>query len=412
MKPRVLLLAHRVPFPPNRGDRIRCWQLLRSLAEQADVSLAAIADEPVSPATYDQLAQVCEQVFLPRVQCLPRLFRGAMHFARGRSISEGMFYSPALAKTIVAWHSQHPFDATIVYCSSMFPYVATPAWAQTPVFVDLIDVDSQKWTDYADQASFAKRWLYRCEAKAVERLESRIVATADAVALTTPGESAVLEMKFPDARPQVMTNGVDFQYFRPVSGSLPGRIAFVGVLNYWPNVQGMLWFIEHVWQRLRAAVPNATLEIIGREPCRQLLKYDQQQNIRICANVADIRPHLAAAEVAIAPLHIARGIQNKVLEALAMQRAVVASPAVCRGLSARPGEHLLCAASPDEWVADLQRLLTDASERECLANAGRRFVETHHDWVHCLQPLREWLSAHVPASSAPLTPEFVTTSST
>lgn len=409
MKPRVLLLAHRVPFPPDRGDRIRCWQLLRSLAEQADVSLAAIADEPVSPASQNQLAQVCEQVFLPRLQRLPRLCRGAAYLARGRSISEGMFYLPALAKTIADWHSYRPFDAVIVYCSSMFPYVATPAWSQTPTFVDLIDVDSQKWTDYADQAPVFKRWLYRHEAHAVEQLEARIATIADAIALTTPGEAAVLQAKFPGMQPQVMTNGVDFHHFQPTAGAVPGRLAFVGVLNYWPNVQGMLWFIVHVWERLRAAVPHATLEIIGRQPCRQLLRFDQKQNIRICADVADIRPHLAAGEVAIAPLQIARGIQNKVLEALAMQRAVVASPAVCRGLSARPGEHLLCATSAAEWVEQLQHLLTDASARDRLASAGRRFVETHHDWAHCLQPLRQWLAAHTQSAAAPSKSEFAWT---
>lgn len=409
MKPRVLLLAHRVPFPPDRGDRIRCWRLLLALAEQADVSLAATADEPVSPASQEQLAQVCQQVFLPRLQRLPRLCRGVMSLGSGRSVSEGMFFSPTLAKTVAAWHAEQPFDAVIVYCSSMFPYVAGPEWSQTPVFVDLIDVDSQKWMDYAVQASTFKRWLYRREARAVRQLEARIAATADAIALTTPGEAAVLQSHLPDAQPTVMTNGVDLCHFQPAAGAVAGRIAFVGVLNYWPNVQGMLWFIEHVWDQLRALVPTATLEIIGRQPCRQLLRYDQQRNIRICADVADIRPHLAAAEIAIAPLQIARGIQNKVLEALAMERAVVAAPAVCRGLAARPGEHLLCATSAAEWVAHLQHLLVDSAARQRLATAGRRFVETHHDWAHCLEPLREWLAACTRPSSAASSPEFART---
>ena len=409
MKPRVLLLAHRVPYPPDRGDRIRCWHLLQTLAERADVSLAAIADEPVAPASRDQLAQVCQQAFLPRLQRLPRLWRGAVNLARGRSVSEGMFYSPALARTVAAWHVQQPFDAVIVYCSSMFPYVATPAWSQTPIFVDLIDVDSQKWTDYADQAPLFKRWLYRREARAVKKLEARIAATADAIALTTPGEAAVLQAQLPDALPQVMTNGVDFRHFQAATTAVPGRITFVGVLNYWPNVQGILWFVEHVWDRLRAAVPTATLEIVGRQPCRQLLRLDQQRNIRLCADVADIRPHLAAAEVAIAPLQIARGIQNKVLEALAMERAVVASPAVCRGLAARLGEHLLCATSAAEWVSHLQHLLTDSSARLRLATAGRHFVETHHDWTHCLEPLRQWLTARTGPSSAPVKAELAWT---
>lgn len=402
MKPRVLMLTQRVPYPPDRGDRIRAWQVLQYASRFADVSLGAISDEAVLPSTREKLAATCEQVALVPLRGITRKLRGAWSLACGRSVSQGMFASPELARAIERWHADQPFDAVIVYCSSMFPYVAGGPWHDVPKWVDLVDVDSQKWADYAQAARGPQRWLYARESKTVAALEHHIAREADVIAITTPAEARLLRARCPQSTPTVVENGVDFQYFAPQGESVPARLAFVGVLDYMPNVQGVLWFIEHVWPRIRQAHANATFEIVGRNPVAALRKLHAVAGVSVWANVPDVRPHVAAAELIVAPLQIARGVQNKVLEALAMERAVIATPAACQGLATIADEHLICASSADEWCDAAVSLLNDRRRREQLASAGRRFVVQHHCWNRCLAPLEQWLGQLLgsPASRA------------
>jgi sugar transferase (PEP-CTERM/EpsH1 system associated) len=391
MKPRVLLLTHRVPYPPDRGDRIRCWHLLQQLAKSADVSLAATADEPIAPETRDKLDFHCEQVCLVRLPRWKRLSAAAAALTTGTSISEAAFHSRALAGVIDNWHRQNAFDAVVVYCSSMFPYVER--WSDVPKLVDLIDVDSAKWQSYAESAGIVKRRLFAREAKLVARLERRIVASEAAIALTTAREASLLRRSCPQAEPLVVTNGVDCDYFRTRQPSTPGRIVFTGVLNYHPNMQGILWFVQQVWPRLLQACPSMTLEIVGRSPTAAIRRLNGKSNIAVVADVPDVRPYLAQAEIIIAPLHIARGIQNKALEAMAMQRAVVVSPAVASGLSAKPREHFLVADDAPQWVEQLTKLHRHEELRDRIAAQARRYVETHHHWTTCLAPITRWLEA-------------------
>jgi sugar transferase (PEP-CTERM/EpsH1 system associated) len=390
MKPRVLLLTHRVPYPPDRGDRIRAWQVLQQLAAQAEVSLAALADEPVAPATHRKLSSLCEQV---SIVALPRWNKpraAVVSLFSGDSISERVFFSAKLARTIEAWRHQRAFEGVVVYCSSMYPYVA--GWCDIPRLVDLIDVDSAKWMSYADEAGLAQRWLYRREARLVGQLERRIV-DASTVALTTRREAELLQRSCPDAEPLVVSNGVDGQYFQCQEPALAGRIVFTGVLDYHPNVQGMLWFAEHVWPQLVRQFPELTLEIVGRNPAPAIRARQARGGISISANVPDVRPHLANAEIVVAPLQIARGIQNKVLEAMAMERPVVASAAVAAGLMATVGEHLLVADTAEQWIERVALLHSDALLRQRLSAAARRYVEQHHDWSSCLRPIIDRLTS-------------------
>jgi glycosyltransferase involved in cell wall biosynthesis len=211
------------------------------------------------------------------------------------------------------------------------------------------------------------------------------------VALTTEREAELLRRSCPAAEPLVVTNGVDCDYFHTEQPSRPGRIVFTGVLNYHPNVQGILWFVQQVWPRMSALFPGLTLEIVGRSPTAAVRKLHGQSNIAVVADVPDVRPHLAEAEIVVAPLHIARGIQNKALEAMAMHRAVVVSPAVAAGLSSTPGEHFVVANDAPQWIEQLSKLHLDRELRDRVAARARAFVEAHHDWTTCLQPITDWL---------------------
>ncbi len=402
MKRRILLLTHRVPHPPNRGDRIRAWQMLQYLSRENDVYLASPADEPVSRESQAELARHCAEFHTPPLGRLSRWKRGAWAACSGRPISQGMFAQPALQNAIERWQRAQPFDAAIVYCSTMFPYVEGPLWHRVPKLVDLIDVDSRKWQDFAHGAQGWRKQLYQREANAVAKLERRIVQRADAVTVTTAVEAQILREVTLEACPLVIPNGVELppQESTPAA-SIPGRLAFVGVLDYRPNVDGIVWFVEQVWPRIIATHPHATLEIVGRNPTTQVSELGRVRGITVVANPPVISPHLQAAEIVIAPLHIARGVQNKVLEALAQRRATIVTSAACQGLTVTAGQQFAVANGADAWQAAVQQLLDSPARRTELAEAGFAYVQEHHQWEACLAPLGDWLQEVCPRELTP-----------
>lgn len=398
---KVLLLTHRVPFPPDRGDRIRAWQMLRQLAVDNDVYLGATADEPVTTATRQTLSEYCAEYHIAPLGRTTRWSRGAWAMCNGLPVSQGMFAQPRLQEVINRWQRAHTFDAAVVYCSTMFPYLEGAAWRAVPKLVDLIDVDSRKWQDYAHVAQGWRKQIYQREAEAIAELERRIVERADAVAVTTAVEAELLRQVTLEARPLVIANGVDLPAAPvPLARSTPGRLVFVGVLDYLPNVQGIAWFVDQIWPQIRLNHANATLEIVGRNPTSAIRDLGSLPGIRIHPNVPDVRTHIQGAEIVIAPLRIARGVQNKVLEGMAENRATVVSPAACQGINVTPGKHVLVADSPADWRQAINDLLTSPLRREELARAGYEFVCEQHHWSACLAPLTDWIEQVSPPTVA------------
>ena len=185
------MLTHRFPYPPNRGDRIRSYNLLRVLNQNCDVTLASIVDEPVSQSQLLHVQKFSEQVLISRPGKLKRLFNAAKSILTRKSITEGMFASPLLAKQVLKIHQQNPFDVVLVFCSSMFPYIDYPAFANARIVVDLVDVDSRKWEQMSQDSGFPKNQIFQRESRRVKELEQRIADTADAVTLVSDDEAAV-----------------------------------------------------------------------------------------------------------------------------------------------------------------------------------------------------------------------------
>jgi sugar transferase (PEP-CTERM/EpsH1 system associated) len=417
-RPQILMLVHRVPYPPNRGDRIRSYHLLRFLAQRADVWLATLADEPVAAGTNAALAGLCRQVAIEPVGG-SRWLRGALSLAMGRSATEGLFACGALRRTIGRWRRQVRWDAVLVFCSSMLPYADLPALCGIPLVVDLVDVDSQKFLDYAALARAPRRWLYRLEGQRLRRLECTLPGRAQAILLVSEAEADLYRRICPNDRTLALPNGVDLDYFQPASQAastwepLPEHVrpslVFVGALDYHANVDGVRWFVHEVWPHLRKALPKLTLALVGRKPVPAVQKLAQAGGIRVFADVPDVRPYLAAADLAIAPLRIARGVQNKVLEALAMGKPVVASPQAAEGLTAAESGALCVASSAQEWIDQITRWMADPAGRAALGRAGRDYVAAHHAWSQTLAPLASLLqlpadpTAHPAAHPSPLT---------
>jgi len=389
----LLYLVHRLPYPPDRGDRIRSWHLLRFLAEHARVDVACLADEPVTDEQRRALAAVCRRVAIVPLDRRVRWFHAARSLARGRSATEGLFHSRQLVRTLTDWASETRYNRVVAFCSSMAPYLDLPALSGVAKFCDLVDVDSQKWFDYAATARGLKRRLFALEGRRVRKLEMNLAHQTEALLVVSQPEAGLLHRFCPMANVHAIANGVDLDYFHNPKSKIqnPKSLVFVGALDYRANIDGVTWFCRQVLPRVRARYPQAVVSLVGRNPLSAVRELASLPGVELVGQVPDIRPFVVAATVAIAPLRVARGIQNKVLEGAALGKPVISSSAALEGFDLVPGEHVLRADTPDEWLAAISLLFDDPAERDRLAAAGQAFVEEHHTWSARLAPLADLL---------------------
>ena len=391
---RVLFLAHRVPYPPNRGDRIRSFHWLEYLSRRAEVHLAFLAEQEPPEESIDALEAMCARVAAVRLGKAARWLRGARSLAAGRTATEGLFHSPALKRIVCRWAAQTRFDLVVAFCSSMVQYLDAEALAGVPAVVDLVDVDSQKWLDYAAQSRGPARWLLRLEGRRLRRLECGVSGRAQAIILVSGHEAKLYRSFSPAECVYAIGNGVDLEYFRPkepAEGERPAQCVFVGAMDYRANVDGVTWLAREVWPEVYARRPAARLVLVGSNPGAGVKRLAELPGVELVGEVPDVRPHLSQAAVVVVPLRVARGIQNKVLEALAMGKAVIASPQALEGLEVEPGVHVCRAASPAEWIEGLLALLDDPDLCRRLGLAGRQRVEQSYTWTARLAPLADLL---------------------
>lgn len=397
----VLYLVHRVPFPPNKGERIRALHVLKYLSRRSRVHLACLADESVDGATRTALGELCERLAIVPLPPRGRWLRALASLAAGCTATEGAFDSPSLRTTLRRWAGETRFHAAVASASSMVPYLRMDILRDVPAVIDLVDVDSQKWLDYAAAGSGPKSWLHRIEGQRLRRLEHSLPDWARAVTLVSEEEADLFRRIRASNAVHVMTVGIDTEYLHPQPGGEESGCVFIGSLDYPPNIDGITWFCREVWPAIRSRCPQATVSLVGRRPTPQVRRLDDLPGVELVGPVSDVRPYLRRAAVAIAPLRIARGVQCKVLEAFAMGKAVVASPQALMGLRIVPGVQAMAARSHDEWINAVSTLLGDRGLRMRLGEASRRHVETHHRWDLCQEPIGILLGLTAGASTPP-----------
>lgn len=386
-RPALLFVVHRMPYPPDKGDRIRTYQFLRYLARRADVHLACLADEPVEPSSLQSLERICKRVAVVNIQGALRWPKALGSLALGRTATEGAFRSGELRTIVRKWASETRFHVALASASSVVSYLRAPELAGVPAVVDLIDVDSQKWFDYAAASRGPKSWLYRLEGRRLRRLEQDLPNWTRAITLVSAAEAEIYRSFCREGWLEPVGNGVDLDYFQPRPAAAEHGCVFLGALDYRPNIEGMCWFCAAVWPSLHRRHPEATLSLVGRRPAPAVQRLAEIPGVKLVGQVPDVRPYLSGAAVSVVPLRIARGVQNKVLESMAMGKATVVSPQALEGLQAEAGVHLLTASAPEEWVEQVSGLLDRPERRRELGLAGRSYVEQAHRWEACLQPL-------------------------
>jgi sugar transferase (PEP-CTERM/EpsH1 system associated) len=396
---RILFLTHRLPFAPNRGDRIRAFHLLRRMRQFAEVDIVSLvhdADEAGHVADLEGLATRTWPVKVTRWTSALRL-PGALLSAT--PLTHVLLDAAGMRATLEAAMAHSP-DLVLAYCSGMARFALEPPLAGLPFVHDMVDVDSQKWAALASETPGPRRWIYRREARCLAAFERAVTRRAALTLVVNERERRTLEQMAPDARIEALENGVDVDGFSPRQppASEP-TVVFTGVFSYAPNERGAKWLIEEVWPHVVDRCPAARLELVGAQPTAALQALAARTDrVTVTGAVPDVRPYLWNAAVAVAPLHTARGLQNKVLEALAAGLPVVTTTAVAAGLPTAVGNGCLVADAPDLFAEQVTRLLTARPEerRERAASSNLAALT----WSARLTNLERLLSQAASSTSA------------
>lgn len=407
VKLRLLYLCHRVPYPPDKGEKIRAFHEIRALSRRHRVHLLTLADAEVPDLA--PLAQMCDRVEVFPVRRTGAWMRAGLGILTPRPLTLAFFDSAELRQRAGELARSERFDLVVVYGSAMAPYAEPFAEAGVPAVLDMVDVDSSKWAQYSRYAPLPLRPVYALEARRLRKYEASLAGRFERVVLATGNETRQLKGFAPEARAVTVPNGVDLDFFRPLDlpRSPHPTLVFTGQMDYFANVDGMAHFAREVFPRLRQRFPDLELLIVGRSPAPAVRALDELPGVHVTGAVGDVRPFLARAWAFVAPLRIAQGVQNKVLEAMAMNVPVVCTDRVLAGLSEggfRHGRDLL-AATGDQGLEDsLASLLGDAQARAHLAENARRRLSIAYRWTVNMDRFEEILAGAV-RKPAPLREE-------
>ncbi len=384
---RILFLCHRLPYPPKRGGKIRPFNMIRHLSRRHEVTVATVARSAAEVAEGQDLRKYCHELHVGQIPTYAGWGRFGLYTATTYPATFGYFYSPALDRTVQTLLATRDFEAIFVHCSSMGPYVARHRGCRK--ILDYGDADSEKWLEYARASRFPLSLGFALEGRKVRRYERWLAEGFDACSVNAPREREVLG-QYVDKPIYVFPNGVDLDYFRPQregGPASPARVVFTGNMSYKPNVEAVGDFVSRILPRVWARRPGTEFYIVGMDPSPAVRRLADGRRIVVTGRVDDVRPYFDAATVAVAPLRIARGLQNKVLEAMAMRVPVVASPAAFNGINAEAGRDVLVADDPESFSRGVVSLLDDPLLRDRHAAAARTCVERNHDWARILDGL-------------------------
>ena len=387
----ILYLVHRIPFPPNKGEKIRSYHLLRYLATHHSVHLGCFIDSKDDEQYVGKVEKICKSIIVRPLNPTLAKLRSFSGFLSGSPLSVPYYHDRELAQWVDKTLSENPVSAIVAFSSPMGQYAIGPRFDSYQRIMDFVDIDSDKWRQYAIKTRSPMKWIYSREARFLSAYEQRVANEFDAALFVSEGETAMFAREHPELTERLHTvyNGVDSSYFNPemnyetpfLAETLP--IVFTGMMNYWPNVDAMSWFAKQVLPDIRRSFPSAELWIVGASPVREVQDLSLMNGVHVTGNVPDVRPYLKHAKVVVAPLRIARGVQNKVLEAMSMGQTVICTPEASAGLRNADIAPLRLANSEHEFVDHLRATLGNP---ECASelDKSRDYVLRNYDWDRSL----------------------------
>lgn len=392
---KLLFLAHRVPYPPNKGERIRAFHILKHLARSHDVWLGALADNEAETKETGELSGLCREVYYALRRPAEKSLSMILGAASGRALSISAFDNRELRSWCDRKIAAVRPDLIYIVSSAMAQYAIDSA-STAKIVMDFVDSDSAKFRQYASTRRGPMRVVYSREAQQVLRFDCAVAHAAKECLFVSETDRNLFAADCPEAAPKlhVVPNGVDCDYFNPAlfaqERSPNPVILFTGTMDYYPNIDAVVWFAREIFPLVRAEIPNARFQIVGTSPAPAVRGLSALPGVEVTGAVPDIRPFYARAHVSVAPLRIARGIQNKVLEAMAMAKPTVATPNALDGISAIDGEHLLVANDASQIAQATLNILRGHGPD--LGARARDNVIAHHAWPAQLAKLDQIIS--------------------
>lgn len=400
----LLFLAHRIPYPPNKGDKIRSFNLLKYLAQDYRVHLGAFIDDVDDWRHAEAVRRLCADTCFVNLRPARARIGSLRGFLTGEALSLPYYRSRRLQRWVDALLERGTVRHVLVFSSVMGQYLRDELFAHARCVIDFVDMDSDKWRQYGGNRAWPLSWIYRREGRALFRFERRQAARFHASVFVSEAEANLFKRSAPEtaARVGFVENGVDTGFFSPERdyprpyGPEEKVLVFTGAMDYWANVDAVEWFARQVFPPVRAQVPQARFYIVGARPTETVRRLGQHSGIRVTGAVPDIRPYLAHAVAAVAPLRIARGVQNKVLEAMAMGKPVLGTPQAFDGIRPCAGLEPLIGEAPEVMARAAVGLLCGGA-RDDLGRRGRECVLRDYNWSENLGRIQHLLKADTPA---------------
>ena len=404
----LLYLVHRLPFPPDKGDKVRSYHLLEHLRKNHNVYLGTFVDDAADEPHVPTVRGLCADAHVARLKPFAAKLRSSRALLGARAMSLDYYRDTGLSEWVRQTLARQRIDAVIVFSSAMAQYAEEVT--SLPVLVDFVDVDSAKWTQYSERRTWPMSWLYRREGRLLLDYERRVAAKSRRSFFVTDNESALFKGLAPECAGVVdsMSNGVDSDFFAPsVSRPSPFKpdevpLVFTGAMDYWPNIDAVTWFAKEILPLVQGSQPALRFYVVGRNPPPSVTALASSSTV-VTGTVPDVRPYLQHAAVVVAPLRIARGIQNKVLEAMAMARPVVAAESCVQAIDAKPGLELVGAETVEDFAREILRLLASPHDAAAIGLAGRDRVVASYSWEARLAGI----DAYIPAKVAVARPEAI-----
>ena len=465
---KILYIAHRIPYPPNKGDKIRSFNEIKYLSQRHEIHLACLADDPKDLKYEDDLKTFCKSTNVVLINPKIAKLKSSFYLFSKKPLSVPYFYSKKLQQTIDQLLSTNHYDAIFCFSSSMAEYVfksrlpvscllqldntgnqqpATRNQQPEPInqrpatrnqkpetgnqqpklIMDFVDVDSDKWAQYARYVRFPKSWIYRLESKRLSGYEKKVAESFDHSIFVTDSEVKIFKNKNPHIKNiTAIPNGVDLDYFsptfsqeqatrnqppetstghpetgnqnpatriqQPATSNQQPVIVFTGAMDYYANVEGVVWFTKEILPLIKKEIPAIQFYIVGSNPTKEVLSLSDNNDVTVTGYVPDTREYLNKATVVVVPLRIARGIQNKILEAMAMGIPVVATPQAFEGIEAKPGRDLTLGEDVEKVAEGVIKLIKEVSLRKSLGDNARRIIEKNYCWAKNLEKLNSILT--------------------
>lgn len=393
----ILFLTQRVPYPPNKGDKLRAFHEIKFLSQHHEISLVCLADNKEDFAYKDALQNFCQSVDIVAHSRLISNTRALLGLAfSSEPLTRAFFYVPKLQKLVFRKLAQQSFDLVFVYCSSMAQYVGKVD--SIPRVIDFVDVDSGKWLQYAQVTAFPKNLVYRLESRRLCKYEQWLASTYQHVFLVSPNEvEEFRRVVCPCDTITALSNGIDMECFSPSSVPYdPHSLIFTGTMDYFANVETVLYFVREIFPLIQREIPEATFSVVGSNPVKELRQLGiKNTHIIVTGFVKHIQPYFQKAGVFVAPMRIARGIQNKILEAMAIGVPVVTTSIGFEGIPATPGVDIFVEDQPEQFARQVIRLMTNPDLRKAMTERGRKVIETSFDWNKNLAQLEQILEGCV-----------------